>query len=186
MQRREFLHRSALTTACVALGSAVAPARSSVKRSEAFRLDYAPHFGMFHNHAGEDHVAQLEFIAAEGFRSLEDNGMARRPVEDQERIAQAMERLDLRMGVFVAHADFQNVTFASDAPEMRERIVQDAKTAVEVAKRVNARWCTVVPGPSVNNMERDYQTANVVDCLRAMAEVCEPAGLIMVLEPLNP
>jgi len=33
--------------------------------------------------------------------------------------------------------------------------------------------------------EWDYQTANVVDNLKYCAEVLEPHGLIMVLEPLN-
>ena len=32
----------------------------------------------------------------------------------------------------------------------------------------------------------DYQTANVVENLRACMEICEPAGLALVLEPLNP
>ncbi len=31
----------------------------------------------------------------------------------------------------------------------------------------------------------EYQTANVVDNLKRAAELCEPAGLTMVLEPLN-
>jgi hydroxypyruvate isomerase len=55
-----------------------------------------------------------------------------------------------------------------------------------VAKRVNAKWMTVVPGQLVQNLEMAYQTANVVDALRLGAEVFEPHGLVMVLEPLNP
>ena len=35
-------------------------------------------------------------------------------------------------------------------------------------------------------LEWDYQTANVIDNLKRLAEVLEPAGLVMVLEPLNP
>jgi hydroxypyruvate isomerase len=42
------------------------------------------------------------------------------------------------------------------------------------------------PGERFHRREMDYQTANVVDVLRAAAEICEPAGLVMVLEPLNP
>ncbi len=141
---------------------------------------------MFRHHAGDDPIAQLQFMADEGFRALEDNGMASRPVELQERIANEMARLGLEMGVFVAHADFGQVTFASSDAAMRERIAADMKRAVEVAKRVNARWCTVVPGTFANDVEWDYQTANVVDNLRRAAAICEPAGLTMVLEPLNP
>jgi len=186
MQRREFLSSSALAAASLTLTGPLAAAEPRKRRGDPFRLDYAPHFGMFSHHAGDDFVAQLEFIAAEGFRSLEDNGMAGKSVEDQERIAKAMERLDLRMGVFVAHADFRNVTFASNKPDMRERIVADAKKAVEVAKRVNAKWCTVVPGCFSPGDEPAYQTAAVIDNLRRAAEVMEPSGLVMVLEPLNP
>ena len=59
------------------------------------------------------------------------------------------------------------------------------KEAVEVAKRVNATWCTVVPGAYDNGLEWDYQTANTIENLKWCAHVCEPFGLVMVLEPLN-
>ncbi len=60
------------------------------------------------------------------------------------------------------------------------------RAAVEVAQRMNAKWCTVVPGQFDSRLEWDYQTANAIDHLKACAEVCEPTGLTMVLEPLNP
>jgi len=60
------------------------------------------------------------------------------------------------------------------------------KDAVEVAKRVNAKWATVVPGPYDSGLEWGYQTANVIENLKCYADVVEPAGLVMVLEPLNP
>jgi hydroxypyruvate isomerase len=161
-------------------------ARTASACAKPFTLDFAPHFGMFRQHGGEDLVDQLKFMADEGFRSLEDNGMAGRPLEEQERIARAMEDLGLRMGVFVAHADFREVTFASDSAEMQKRIEKDMHTAVEVAKRVNARWCTVVPGCYSKGVERAYQTANVVDNLRRAADICGEGGLTMVLEALNP
>ena len=69
----------------------------------AFHLRYAPHIGMFAQHAGADVVAQLEFMAAEGFTAFEDNGMKGRPVADQERMGQALSRLKMSMGVLVAH-----------------------------------------------------------------------------------
>jgi hydroxypyruvate isomerase len=125
-------------------------------------------------------------MADEGFTALEDNGMKGRSPSEQERIARAMVRLGMEMGVFVAHADFGNVTFASRSDEMRDRLTREMQEAVEVAKRVNAKWCTVVPGRYDARLEWDYQTANVIDNLKRCAAVCEPAGLTMVLEPLNP
>ena len=180
MNRRQMLG-AAMAAPLLARTGLAAP-----RRGEPFRLKYAPHFGMFRHHAGGDLVDQLEFVADEGFTAFEDNGMPGRPPEDQERIAKAMERLGLTMGVFVAHADMRNPTFVSAPADARERIEQDMKRAVEVAKRVNATWCTVVPGSYVKNREWGYQTANVIDNLRFAAEICEPAGLVMVLEPLNP
>jgi hydroxypyruvate isomerase len=62
---------------------------------------------------------------------------------------------------------------------------QKMRDAVEIAKRVNAKWCTVVPGQYDTKLEWDYQTGNVIENLKWCASICEPAGLVMVLEPLN-
>jgi hydroxypyruvate isomerase len=141
---------------------------------------------MFKHHAGEDLVDQLKFMAAEGFTALEDNGMMGRPVDVQGRIAAEMARLGMAMGVFVAYAEWREPHMVRRDPAFREALKKQMNAAVEVAKRVNARWCTVVPGPYDPRLEWGYQTANVVDNLRFCAEICEPANLTMVLEPLNP
>lgn len=187
MKRRELIKTTLAAGAALGLsGLRGAAAQQAAGSAKGFRLKYAPHFGMFKHHAGDDLVDQLKFAADQGFTAWEDNGMAGRPVELQERIAGAMARLGMTMGVFVAMADFQNVTFASTKPENAADIVAKAKAAVEVAKRVNARWTTVVPGRYDVGLEWDYQTANVIDNLKRCVEVFEPAGLVMVLEPLNP
>jgi hydroxypyruvate isomerase len=183
MKRREFLAAGLASAALSAV--ALDSAARAAEPKHRFKLKYAPHFGMFQNLAGKDPVDQLKFAADQGFTAWEDNGMARRPVEEQERIAKAMEQLGIEMGVFVATGDFQNPTMASGDPAMREKVLQDMRTAVEVAKRVNAKWCTVVPGTFDHRLELDYQTVNVIDTLKRCAEICEPSGLIMVLEPLN-
>lgn len=154
--------------------------------SAPFKLKYAPHFGTFQNLAGPDLVDQLKFAHDQGFTAWEDNGMMGRPVADQERVAKAMADLGMTMGVFVAHAEWSNPVYALGGADNRAALVAQAKAAVEVAKRVNATWMTVVPGPYDKRLAWDFQTANVIDSLRAMAEVFEPAGLVMVLEALNP
>lgn len=180
MDRRRFLATGTTAAAAAALPDLATPAR----RGEPFRLGYAPHFGMFEQHA-PDLLDQLRFAHDEGFRAWEDNGMAARPVEEQQRIADAMERLGMRMGVFVAHADFREPTFASGKQAHRERVLADVAAAVEVAARVRARWCTVVPGTIDPRQEPGYQTANCIDLLRRCADLCAASGLVMVLEPLN-
>lgn len=150
-----------------------------------FNLAYAPHFGMFQAHAGEDLIDQLKFMADEGFTAMEDNGMMSRPVDVQEKIAAEMARLKLRMGVFVAYAEFGARSFVLNPKSVRKQLVSRMQEAVEVGKRVNAKWCTVVPGQFDIETEWDYQTANVIDNLKYCAEVLEPHGIAMVLEPLN-
>jgi len=187
MNRRGFLATGIAAAGATALATAGTSAVSAAAEggSNGFKLKYAPHFGMFKNSAGEDLIDQLKFMADEGFTALEDNGMKGRDVGLQEKIAAEMTRLGMTMGVFVATADFGEVTYASNDPEIRKKLVQDMKDAVEVAKRVNAKWCTVVCGRYDVGREWDYQTSYAIDNLKACAEVCEPAGLIMVLEPLN-
>ena len=59
------------------------------------------------------------------------------------------------------------------------------REAVEVAKRVNAVWTTVVPNSVNQKLAPGFQRANCITNLKVMAEICEPANLVMVLEPLN-
>jgi hydroxypyruvate isomerase len=152
-----------------------------------FKLNYAPHFGIFRNHTGDDLVAQLQFFHQQGFTALEDNGLPERPVADQEKIGKTLADLKMTMGVFVANKDFQNPTFALATwkPEVRDPILKDIQNAVEIAKRVNAKWTTVVPGCFDTRLDWEYQTASVIDMFRRCAEICEKAGLVMVMEPLN-
>jgi hydroxypyruvate isomerase len=57
--------------------------------------------------------------------------------------------------------------------------------AVDVAKRVNAKWMTVVPGHVDLRQDMGYQTSHVVETLKRASDILEPHDLIMVLEPLN-
>jgi hydroxypyruvate isomerase len=187
MDRRTFLASAVAGLATsLRVTSAAQPQRSAQPpRQPRFKLNYAPHFGLFRHLAGDDLVDQLKFAADEGFAAFEDNGMAGRPLEEQEKIARAMAQLNLTMGVFVACGSFNEPTFVRDDPDVRSSLVAQMRSAVEVARRVNARWCTVVPGCFEPRLDWEYQTVNAVENLKACAAVCEPAGLVMVLEPLN-
>lgn len=155
-------------------------------QKKPFRMKYAPHFGMFQASAGPDPIDQLKFAADQGFRAWEDNGMRGRSVAEQERIAKAMTDLGMTMGVFVANdIDWSSPTLTTGQAQHLDRFVQNIRDSVEVAKRVNAKWMTVVPGVVQPRLEMGYQTANVLEALRRGAEIFEKAGLVMVLEPLN-
>ncbi len=154
--------------------------------SEKFHLKYAPHFGMFRHHAGNDLIAQLEFMADQGFQAFEDNEMAARPEEVQNKIAETLNRLELQMGVFVAHKIYWNKpNLASGDISFRQEFLEDIKRSISVAKRVKAKWMTVVPGHLDLSLPMGYQTANVVESLKQASALLEPQDLVMVLEPLN-
>ncbi len=176
----------ALAGATPILGAATANRVTSAAAPRAFHLKYAPHFGMFKEHTGNDLVAQLEFMRSEGFTALEDNGMKGRPVEDQELIGRTLQRLGMQMGVFVAHdISWTEANLTTGNLAKREVFLKQVAESVDVAKRVGATWITVVPGHIDMRLDMGYQTGNVIEALKRASAILEPHGLVMVLEPLN-
>lgn len=182
--RRDVLKASASLATGLATG--IGFSNTTMPQTTKFKLKYAPHFGMFENHAGKDLFDQLKFCADQGFTAWEDNGMMGREPATQEKLGQTMRDLGMTMGVFVADAEWSKPVYALGGDENRANLRKKAEAAVQVAKRVGVTWMTVVPGPYHLGLAWDYQTANVIDCLKTMAEVFEPENLVMVLEPLNP
>jgi len=189
MERRKFLKSSTLSATFLATGAGCATAATPLVAStnkHQFQLKYAPHLGMFKNHAGEDPIDQLNFMADQGFTAFEDNNMKGRTVELQKKMAQTMATRGLEMGVFVAHKIYwKEANLASGKEDWRTEFLTQVTESVEVAKRVNAKWMTVVPGHVDLRQDMGYQTANVVESLKRAAAICEPHGVTMVLEPLN-
>jgi len=190
MKRRSFLKSGAAASALLAGGGLVKassmanhPAKA---RKHDFKLKYAPHFGMFKHSAGDDLLDQLQFMADAGFTAIEDNGMKNRDVATQEKIASKMANLGMEMGVFVAHTiSWREADLASGNQEKLDSFLKEISESVEVARRVNAKWMTVVPGFVDLRQDIEYQTAHVVNALRLASEILEPHGLVMVLEALN-
>ena len=188
MKRRSFIKKGLATAAAPLIGSGlIAKSRSEkIVSDQTFNLNYAPHFGMFKHNAGDDFIDQLQFMHDHGFRSLEDNGMKGRTRQEQNRIGGKMSQLGMTMGVFVAHKIYwREPNLTNGDKTLQDEFVENVKDSVEVAKRVNATWMTVVPGHVDLGLEMAYQTANVVEALRRASDVLEPHDLVMVLEPLN-
>ena len=61
----------------------------------------------------------------------------------------------------------------------------DVRASVEVAKRLDAKWMTVVPGFLDKRLPLDIQTGRVIDAMRRAGDILEPHGLVLVMEPLN-
>ena len=189
MKRRNFLKKTvASSIALAAMGSIMGEAASEKvpSNAEKFKLNYAPHFGMFSHSAGEDLIDQLKFMADQGFTAFEDNGLMRREVATQTKIGETLEKLGMTMGVFVVDkgGNMAN-TLAAGKKEHIDIFLDGCRRAVDVAKRVNAKWMTVVPGAFERRLPIGIQDANVIEALRRGAEILEPHGLTMVLEPLS-
>ena len=159
---------------------------SNYTKAYNYNLNYAPHLGMFKNSVGDDPIDQINYMADLGFRAFEDNGMRSRSVALQNKISKTLENRGMKMGVFVAHKiywDKPNLSSGDD--DYRNEFLNFIKKSVEVAKRVNAKWMTVVPGHLDLRKDISYQTSNVVETLKRASDILEPHGLVMVLEPLN-
>ncbi len=151
-----------------------------------FRLKYAPSIGMFNATVGNhDPIDNIRFCNEQGFRAVFDNGLMGRAPEEQDKIAAELARLGMDLGPFVLYADFGITSFVTNDPEKRTMLLDRMREGVEVARRTNAKWALVVPGRYDESLHHDYQTTNVIENLRLCAEIFEPAGLTMVLEPLN-
>ena len=184
MDRRKFL-ASAIAAGAAAISGSHAEEQPAAPKTK-FKLKYGPTFGMFEKSAGKDPLDQLKFMADEGFSAMFDNDLNKKPVEQQEKIADQCRQLNLDMGPFIACAEFGRPTFVLKDDKIREMLINRTKAAVEVSKRTGCKTGIVVPGAYATNLEWDYQTANAIENLKFCAEVCEPAGFIMVMEPLNP
>ncbi len=191
MQRRNFLQKGLLAGGGMLVGgSAIAAGENEnqmlQQAEKTFNLDYAPHDGMFRNNGGDNFIDQIKYMHDRGFRSIEDNGMSGRTIEQQTKIGETLAKLGMKMGVFVVPkgGNSQN-SLAAGKKEYVDVFLDGCRQSVEIAKRVNAKWVTVVPGDYERNLPIGVQTGHVIDALKRGAEILEPHGIVMVLEPLS-
>lgn len=192
MERRKFLQQgtlagiSALALGGIANKSQAATGSSAAAKEKPFKMNFAPHDGQFKLSAGNDFLDQIKYMYDQGFRAIEDNGMMHRPVAEQEKIGNLLAKLGMTMGVFVVDTGNNwKTSLTTGKQEFTDAFVKTCKDSVDVAKRCNAKWATVVPGFFDRNLPMGIQTANVIEALRLGAAVFEPHNLVMVLEPLS-
>lgn len=187
MKRSEFIKNSGLLAGGTLLAAdTFGNSLTSKAKNTTFNLDYAPHQGMFRASAGSNFLDEIKYMHDLGFRSIEDNGMPGRSVEEQTKVGELLAKLGMRMGVFVVPKGGNGAnTLAAGKQEHIDIFLQGCKQSVEIAKRVNAKWVTVVPGDYERRLPIGVQTANVIEGLKRGAEILEPHGITMVLEPLS-
>ena len=171
--------------AATAAGTALT-GTASAQSAPRFSLGYAPHEGSFASRGNR--LEQIAYAADQGFTAWEDNEAAGRSIEEQTAMARALQQRNMTMGVFVAGmprwGEMRPLLGGNDNAD-RERFLADVRASVDVAKRLNAKWMTVVPGFLDRKLPVEIQTARVIDTMRRAAEIMEPHGFVMVMEPLN-
>jgi hydroxypyruvate isomerase len=186
MERRSFLKNAAISgIALSGVAGTINAGASEISNSAKFKLKYAPGLGTFREHAGKDPIDNIKFIADQGFTAIFDNGLMNKPPALQEKIANELARLGLDIGPFVAYADFKVESMVLNTDDTREMLKEKLLKAIETYKITGAKNILMVPGRFDNKLEWDYQTANVINCMRELSEIAEKAGVVIVLEPLN-
>jgi hydroxypyruvate isomerase len=182
LSRRTLLAAGAVS----ALVPAVAGAQGHPSNAARFSLGFAPHEGSFASRGGL--IEQIAFAADQGFTAWEDNEARSRPVDQQERMAKALAQHGMQMGVFVASmprwAQSRPLLGSNDDAE-RQAFLADIHTSIDVAKRLNARWMTVVTGFMDPKVPADIQTARMIDLMRRAGDILAAHDLAIVMEPLN-
>ncbi len=189
MERRNFLKQNVLVGGSLLAGSSLLAKNVKTNNlidTTPYKLNYGIHDGMFSNSAGPDFIEQIKYAHSIGFRSIEDNGMMSRTPEMQQKIGDTLASLGMHMGVFVINFSINDkINLTTGTQEWKDKFVASCKEAVEVAKRTNAKWMTVVPGNFERRLPMDIQTGNVIEGLRPGAEILAKHDLVMVLEPLS-
>ena len=172
-------------------GPAIAPTpRGRGAGQRRFKLDYAPHFGMFRQSAGDDLVDQLRFMADQGFTAFEDNGMRGRPVEEQE--AHRRARWNASACAWGCSSPTRspgaNRTCRSGDPDERREQFLDEMPSVGRGRQARQRHLDDRRSRPRRRRASTWTTRppTSIEILQRAAEILEPHGLVMVLEPLNP
>lgn len=166
---------------------------STMPDVKRYRLDFAPHLGfptpatpLFSALADPTPEAQIAFIAAQGFRAVQDPFVASRSKDEQAVVGRAAQASGLKLGCFV-------YTPMSRAMEPLwsavDRVGQDAlaaeiDAAIEIGRRVGSRAIAVLSGvdPTRSRAEQRYaMTAN----LARFADRVADAGMILCIEAVN-
>ncbi len=185
MKRREFLISSAgASVSFLGAGNLVRAASSGggERGKGGLHLKYAPRLGFLADHLS---ISQrLEKFSQHGFFAIEYNGLMRHPRAEVGQVRKKLDSLGMEMGIFVANPNGWKTAGLCD-PAERANFLSDLRQAVEYHRIIENHFCTVITGPEKPGIPRSQQKQNVIDGLKAAAEVLEPTELTIVVEPLN-
>jgi hydroxypyruvate isomerase len=173
--RRSFL---AAAAAAPVLGASAGRADEVPNPSDGTWLTYAVNVEMFWT--DRPFLDRLRLVKDSGFSHYEFWPWRNKDID-------AIRRLNDELGLHAAQFSASPKRFSEGItdPRRRAEFVEDIRAAVEVARRLNVQKLCVVAGEETEGYSPEEQTRAVIDALKAGAEVVEPAGVTIILEPLN-
>ncbi|HEV8071203.1 MAG TPA: TIM barrel protein [Planctomycetaceae bacterium] len=182
LNRREFLEIGSAGALSVTVAAGTAFTQNP---SHGFSRNYAPHLAMFRHHAGSDPLDQIRFLADEGFRSIEDTGLRAKSPAFQRQVGRELARRGMSLACFTGVADFGRPTFASGRRDLQCEVLSDLRRAIDAADRAGGKALSVVPGQRDAVLPPLHQRRNAIDLLQRCADLCEPRGIVLLLEPID-
>jgi hydroxypyruvate isomerase len=140
---------------------------------------------MFCHHAGSDPLDQIRFLASEGFCSIEDTGLLAKSPALQRQVGNELARRGMKLACFTGVADFGRPTFASGRRDLQCEVLSELRCAIDAADRVGGKALSVVPGQRDAALRPLDQRRNAIELLHRCADVCEPRGMVLLLEPID-
>ncbi|MCA9038818.1 MAG: TIM barrel protein [Planctomycetaceae bacterium] len=183
IKRRTFLQTTLAGGLLAACGTPMLHATDAEQPGPLPKL--APHLGQFRNLAGEDRRAQLDFISAQGFPGLQENGLAQRTYQFQQALRRELEGRGLQLGPFVGVAEFAEPLFGSAYPTGHRRFGSRHHQALQIAYRSGASSFIVIPGKRDTTVPYRRQFSRAVEFYQRLTERCEQAQVTLLLEPVH-
>jgi hydroxypyruvate isomerase len=182
LTRRELLRvggGGALSLAAAATGVCAS------RGTRRFSRNYAPQLGTFQHHAGSDPIEQIHFLAASGFRAIEDTCLRAKTPDLQVRMGRELARRGISIVCFTGVIDFGRPTFASGRPDLALEVLREVRCAVETADRLGGRTFSVVLGQREASLSVGAQRRHAVELLHRCADICEARAVTLLLESVD-
>ena len=122
-------------------------------------------------------IERIEKVAAVGMKAFEFWGWGNKDIDA---IKTAKDKCGLELATFGADVGGPLVD-----PSNRDKLPEALKKSIEVAHELDCKRMLVTTGNEIEGVRRGNQHQSIVDGLKVAAEILEPEGITLSLEPLN-
>lgn len=153
-------------------------ARPQSQRSPGFRLSVRVE-PLFRKMSLEDQMAK---VAEARFHAFEFGNWR---AADPDSIVPLAQKLGIECACIVGNRNVNPPGMTLTDPRDRTGFLAEIKASTEAAKRFRTARIVVLTGNEVPGMSREAQHKSIVEGLKAACDIVAPAGVTMILEPLN-